>query len=92
MVVPAPPAVNPLYAHDTDTDNDPISRFAAQLELATAALRGDLTNVVVVGSGIGGQFDMLYPSAMDPANRAIMRHPMHHEVGHAHGHRPRSIS
>jgi hypothetical protein len=77
-VVPTPPATNPLYAHDTGTDNDPVSRFAAQLELATAALKGDLTNVVVLGSGTGGAFDMQYPSAMIAANRTITRHNLHH--------------
>jgi hypothetical protein len=76
-VRPTPPAMNPLYAHDTPADNDAISRMRAQLELATAALKGDLTNVVVVGSGTGGNFDMMYPSAMDPANRMILRRALH---------------
>lgn len=78
-VRPTPPATNPHYMHNTDVDNDPMERFAAQLELATAALKGDLTNVVVVGSGVGGDFDMQYPSASTAANRDVTRHNLHHE-------------
>jgi hypothetical protein len=77
-VRPTPPMTNPLYAHNRTLDNDPMARFAAQLELATAALKGDLTNVVVVGSGVGGDFDMQYPSATNTANRSVTRHNLHH--------------
>jgi hypothetical protein len=74
---PTPPATNPLYAHNTTGDNDVMSRFGGQIELATAALKGDLTNVVVVGSGTGGLFDMFYPSAMIAADRTMNRHGLH---------------
>jgi hypothetical protein len=73
---PTDPSTNPFYAHNSSTDNDPLARFAGMMELATAALKGELTNVVVVGSGTGGQFDMLYPSAAE--NNGVMRHPLHH--------------
>lgn len=69
-VRPQTPDMNPLYAH-----NDVLDRFSAQLELALAALKGDLTNVVVIGSGTGGDFDMTYPTTATPT---ITRHNLHH--------------
>ncbi|MEQ8280786.1 MAG: DUF1552 domain-containing protein [Deltaproteobacteria bacterium] len=67
---PEPPDTNPLYA------GDPLDRFAAQMQLATAALQGGLTNVAVVGSGTGGAFNMTYSSVS-----SVGRHDLHHGSG-----------
>lgn len=77
---PESPSTNPLYNENTATNNNTIKRFAGHLELATAALRGGLTNVAVVVSGSGG-FDMKYPSANPAANNDITRHNLHHGSG-----------
>lgn len=66
---PALPDENPLYGTD-----DPLDRFRAQMELATAALLGELTHVCVVGCGSGGNFDMSYPTVISGVNR----HDLHH--------------
>jgi hypothetical protein len=66
--MPEDPATNPLYA------GGPLNRFRAQLELATAALKGELTNVVVVGSGTGGDFGMTYSEVIN-----VGRHDLHHQ-------------
>ncbi len=65
---PTAPEENPLYGSD-----DGLVRLEAQFELATAALLGELTNVVVVGSGTGGDFGLRYPSVSP-----VGRHDMHH--------------
>lgn len=67
--MPTAPAENPLYQSDA-----PLDRFAAQLELGTAALRGGLTNVLVVGSGTGGDFGLTYTSV-----HPVTRHDLHHQ-------------
>ncbi|MEW5854709.1 MAG: DUF1552 domain-containing protein [Myxococcota bacterium] len=69
--MPPLPENNPLYA-----GTDPLDRLRAHLELATAALKGGLTNVVVVGSGTGGDFNMAYTSVSP-----VMRHDLHHQSG-----------
>ncbi len=68
---PEPPDTNPLFA-----STDPLDRFAAQMQLATAALKGGLTNVAVVGSGTGGAFSMTYSSVS-----SVGRHDLHHGSG-----------
>ncbi|MGE0786643.1 MAG: DUF1552 domain-containing protein [Sandaracinaceae bacterium] len=67
---PEAPATNPLYT------GEPLDTLAAQLELATAALMGELTNVVVVGSGTGGDFGLTYSSVS-----SVGRHDMQHTSG-----------
>lgn len=67
---PEAPDVNPLYT------GEPLDTLAAQLELATAALIGGLTNVVVVGSGTGGSFGLTYSSVS-----SVGRHDMQHGSG-----------
>jgi hypothetical protein len=66
--VPELPDTNPLYT------GGPLNRFRAQCELATAALKGDLTNVVVIGSGTGGDFGMTYSEVIN-----VGRHDLHHQ-------------
>lgn len=66
---PPAPADNPLYGTD-----DPLDRFRAQLQLATAAFKGELTRVAVVGCGTGGAFSLLYPTV----NASVARHDMQH--------------
>lgn len=66
---PATPEENPLY-----TGDDPLDRFRAQLELATAALLGGITNVCVVGCGTGSDFNVSYPSVIP----GVSRHDLHH--------------
>lgn len=71
-VRPAPPASNPLY-----TGSDPLDQFRAHMQLATAALLGDLSRVIVVGHGPGGRWDFTYPSILP----SIGRHDTHHGSG-----------
>lgn len=77
-IAPASPSSNPLYTQNQTLNNNPIRRFAGQLELATAALKGDLTHVAVIGCGSGWSFDMTYPSATPAANSGVTRHNLHH--------------
>ena len=77
-LAPESPSTNVLYSHNQTLNNDPLSRFAAQLQLATAALIGELTHVVVMGSGTGLNFDMQYPTANPTANKGVTRHNLHH--------------
>lgn len=77
-LAPVSPSTNPLYNQNMTMNNNPIKRFAGQLELATAALLGELTHVAVIGCGSGGNFDMTYPSATPAANNGITRHNLHH--------------
>lgn len=65
---PAGPDTNPLYV-----DPDPLDKLAAQAELATAALKGGLTNVAVLGSGTGGAFSLVYRSVS-----SVGRHDLQH--------------
>lgn len=68
---PESPDTNPLYG-----SGDALDTLAAQFELATAALLGDLTNVVVLGSGTGGDFGLSYSSVS-----SVRRHDMQHGSG-----------
>lgn len=77
-LAPASPATNPLYNQNQGMNNNPLKRFAGQLQLATAALQGALTNVAVIGCGTGGSFDMTYPTASPGANAGVTRHNLHH--------------
>ncbi len=43
----------------------PLDRLAYQFKLARAALMGQLTNVVLLGSGVGGDFDKLKFNSLD---------------------------
>lgn len=72
--MPEPPATNPLHA-----DPHVLNRFRAQMELGTAALQAGLTNVLVVGSGTGGDFGVSYQGepGLGPLT-AIARHDLHH--------------
>lgn len=69
---PPPPDENPLHMSD-----DPLEHFRAHLELATAAFRGGLTNVAVVGCGTGSRFDLSYTSVSPD----VRRHDLHHSSG-----------
>ena len=69
---PEPPDTNPLY-----TTDDPLDRFRANLELVLASLRGELTNVAVVGCGTGGAFNLTYTSVSPD----VQRHDLHHSSG-----------
>lgn len=66
---PPAPGSNPLYM-----GQDPLDRFRAQLELATAAFKGELTRVAVVGCGTGGKFNLTY----DSVSPDVSRHELHH--------------
>lgn len=70
-VAPEGPETNPLFAATGHFE-----QLALQFDIATAALQGELTNVVVLGSGTGGKFDVSYPSIS-----SISRHDMHHMSG-----------
>jgi hypothetical protein len=60
---------------------DCMVRFSAQLKLAVAALKGQLTNVVVLTSGTGDDFNnLIYPSEPAAAYRDVGRHPLHHQA------------
>ncbi len=67
---PVDPNENPLYADSEDK----LDLLRAQFELVTNALKAGLTNVAVVGSGTGYEFNMIYPSV----NSQVARHDMHH--------------
>jgi hypothetical protein len=72
-VKPPSPDMAPNYATDC------MERFGAQLTLAVAALKGQLTNVAVVTSGTGNDFGPLtYPSEPNPDYRTRSRHDLHH--------------
>ncbi len=67
---PEAPDINPLYSGEA------LDTLAAQMEIATAALIGGLTNVAVVGSGTGGDFGLTYSSVSSTG-----RHDMQHGSG-----------
>lgn len=77
-LAPESPTTNPLYNQNKSNDNNTLKRFAGQLQLATAALLGELTHVAVIGCGTGGSFDMTYPTATPAGNKTITRHNLHH--------------
>jgi hypothetical protein len=68
-VVPEDPATNLVYA-----STDPLDHLRAQFDIATAALLGGLSNVVVLASGTGSAFDVHYSGLID-----VGRHDLHHE-------------
>jgi len=68
---PVLPGDNPLLMSD-----DPLEHYRAQLQLITAAFKGSLTNVAVLGSGTGGAFGLTYSSVS-----SVGRHDMHHGSG-----------
>ncbi len=57
---------------------DPRDRLEAQFQMARAALIGGLTNVVVLGIGTGGPFDLEFP-AYNGVLDGRRRHDLHHE-------------
>ncbi len=71
-VKPEDPETNPLYASAA-----PLDHLRAQFELATAALLGELTQVVVIASATGSGFSIDYPGITD----GVARHDLHHGSG-----------
>jgi Protein of unknown function (DUF1552) len=67
-VKPPDPTTNPLLQSGTALDD-----LAAQFELASAALLGDLTRVVVIAAGTGAAFNLAYPGIS-----SLARHDLHH--------------
>jgi len=64
----------------------PLTRLADQFDLAFAALRAALTNVVVIGSGSGlSGFDLAYQTLSRESPR---RHDLHHLAGEDSSARP----
>lgn len=58
---PGEPGETPLYTSDA-----PLDRLQAQIDMATSALIGGLTNVVVIALGTGTRhFSLEYPSLID---------------------------
>ncbi len=75
-VKPGEPSEVPLY-----TSEAPLERLQAQVDLATAALLGGLTNVVVVALGTGSRhFSLQYPSLIDqyPGGDMLGGHDVRH--------------
>jgi hypothetical protein len=68
-VVPPGADVNPAYGSD-----DALEKLGVVFELATAALLGELTHVVVIAIGTGNDFDLVYPSILP----FVRRHDLHH--------------
>ena len=56
------------------SSTDPMERLAAHTDVATAALVGGLTNLVVLTSGAGGPFSLNYGAL----SMGIGRHDLHH--------------
>lgn len=72
--MPELPATNPLHVN-----GHVLNRFRAQLQLGTAALQAGLTNVLVVGSGTGGDFGVSYQGEPGLGSlTGIGRHDLHH--------------
>jgi hypothetical protein len=71
-VKPDDPEANPLYASAA-----PLDHLRAQFELATAALIGELTQVVVIASATGSGFSIDYPGIID----GVARHDLQHGSG-----------
>lgn len=75
-VKPADPADEPLY-----TSSDPLERFSIQTQMATAALLGGLTNVVVMSMGTGASnFSLNYESLLQmyPGQDMLGGHDVRH--------------
>lgn len=75
-LLPVTPAQNPLLMGSGTPDS--MKWLEAQFQLATTALLGGLTNVVVLASG-AGNFDVRY----DPALTSSGRHDLQHGIGAA---------
>lgn len=77
-VKPAEPTESPLY-----TSGAPLERLEAQVDIATAALLGGLTNVVVVSLGTGGgHWSLEYPTLAELYPEGIIGgHDMRHSAG-----------
>ena len=74
---PEAPSTNPLYKQGTlPQDWRYLDLFAAQFEIATAALLGALTNVVVLASGTGSSFDVFDKTI----NKDLARHALQHGI------------
>jgi hypothetical protein len=71
---PPSPTESPLY-----TSSDPLERLRAQFGLAQSGLTTGLSNVALLGSGIGGHFDLDYPSYASVID-GRSRHDLHHEA------------
>ncbi|HIN85318.1 MAG TPA: DUF1552 domain-containing protein, partial [Myxococcales bacterium] len=76
--MPPDPSVNPLYGDSPSFMYDaPLDGLQAQFELAAAALKGELTNVVVIASGTGtAHFNLSYKSVA--GTKGLKRHDLHH--------------
>ncbi len=78
---PSEPADNPFYGSE-----DPFERLAAHTDLAIAALKGGLTQVVVVTLGTEGThgFAMSYPQlkSMYPGGNIMAGHDLRHGAEH----------
>ena len=77
-VKPSEPGKDTLY-----TSSAPLDRLQAQIDLATSALIGGLTNVMVVALGTGSKhFAMKYPTLKDlyPDGKLIGGHDMRHNA------------
>lgn len=61
----------------------PLERLEAQAEIATVALIGELTNVVVMTCGAGNDWPMSYPSLASfyPDGEVYDSHDMRHDAG-----------
>jgi hypothetical protein len=75
-LLPVAPSQNPLLAGTGAPDS--MKWLEAQFQIATTALLGGLTNVVVLASG-SSNFDVRY----DPALTASGRHDLQHGIGSA---------
>ncbi|MFT3712631.1 MAG: DUF1552 domain-containing protein [Archangium sp.] len=70
-LLPVSPSMNPLLAGSGTPDS--MKWLEAQFQIATAALLGGLTNVVVLASGSSG-FDVRYDSALTQSGRHDLQH------------------
>ncbi|WNG30180.1 DUF1552 domain-containing protein [Cystobacter fuscus] len=73
-LLPPDPSVNPLLQGGT-TPPDSLKWLEAQFEIATTALLGGLTNLVVLAAGTSG-FDVAY----DPSISQVGRHNLQHGI------------
>lgn len=65
------------------TSSDPLVRLAVQVDTATAALIGGLTNIAVVSCGSGGAWPESFPSllALYPNGQMMGGHDLRHAAG-----------
>ena len=71
-----------LVAHEhvqelRDGPRERVEQAAQQLDLATSALIGGLSNVCVLGCGTGGDYNLSYPEVIS----GVKRHDLHHQSG-----------